>query len=452
MVSIFQRMANGAERLAHAFNAFANVEQERELGFGQQYGSATGVTPNRRRLTGGNERSIVAAVYMRLGIDVAAVDMRHVRLDDNNRYLEDIPSGLNECLTLEANIDQGARAFRQDLAMTLFDKGVVALVPIDTSLNPLSTGNFDIRTMRVGEIVQFYPRHVRVSVWNDTLGRRQEITVPKTSTAIVENPLYQVMNEANSTLQRLIRKLNILDAVDEASSSGKLDLIIQLPYTIKSEARKDQAETRLRDIEMQLKGSKYGIAYADATEKITQLNRPAENNLMTQIEYLTKMVYGQLGLSEAVFNGTAAENEMLNYYNRTIEPILTAITEAMRRAFLTKTARTQKQSVLFFRDPFKNVAVGDIAEIADKFTRNEILSANEIRGVIGFKPSTDAKADQLVNSNMPQPAPADAAAPVAEASAPVDDGAEEDAVMKTFDSLEASIDEILGGSGDSEES
>lgn len=444
MVSIFQRMANGANRLSHAWNAFTNVEEERTIGFGQQqYGSASGVTPNRRRLTGGNERSIVAAIYMRLGIDYASIDMRHARVDPNGRYLEDIPSGLNECLTLEANLDQGASAFRQDLAMTLFDKGAIAAVPIDTSLNPLTTGNYDIRTMRIGDIVQWYPRHIRVSVWNDMKGRREELTVPKSSTAIIENPLYQVMNEPNSTLQRLIRKLNILDAVDEASSSGKLDIIIQLPYTIKSEARKDQAENRLKDIEMQLKGSKYGIAYADATEKITQLNRPAENNLLSQIEYLTKMVYGQLGLSEAVFNGTASEAEMLNYHVRTIEPLTRATTEAFRRSFLTKTARTQGQSILAFRDPFKLVPVGAIAEIADKFTRNEILTANEIRGIIGYRPSTDAKADKLVNSNMPQPNE------TAPAEASVDNSAvmaAQDKLMEdTFASLEASIDSAIGG-------
>jgi hypothetical protein len=342
---------------------------------------------------------------MRLGIDGAAVDMRHVRLDENGRYETDIPSGLNEILTLEANIDQGSRHFRQDAIMTMCDKGYVALVPIDTSTNPQMPGVWDIKSMRVGEIVQYYPRHVRVSVWNDMLGRREELTVPKALTPIVENPLYQVMNEPNSTAQRLIRKLNILDAVDEASSSGKLDLIIQLPYVVKSETRKDQAESKIKDIEMQLRGSKYGIAYADAADKITQLNRPAENNLLSQIEYLTKMLYGQLGMTESVFTGSATEQEMLNYYNRTLNPILAAFTEAMRRTLLTKTARTQRQSIMAFRDPFRDVPVSNIAEIADKFTRNEILSANEIRGVIGFRPSADPKADKLVNSNMPQPDP-----------------------------------------------
>jgi hypothetical protein len=398
-------MANGANRLSHAWNAFIDKDEEREQGYNPSYGAAYGVTPNRRRLTGANERSIVASVYMRLGIDGAAVDMRHVRLDENGRYETDIPSGLNEILTLEANIDQGSRHFRQDAIMTMCDKGYVALVPIDTSTNPQMPGVWDIKSMRVGEIVQYYPRHVRVSVWNDMLGRREELTVPKALTPIVENPLYQVMNEPNSTAQRLIRKLNILDAVDEASSSGKLDLIIQLPYVVKSETRKDQAESKIKDIEMQLRGSKYGIAYADAADKITQLNRPAENNLLSQIEYLTKMLYGQLGMTESVFTGSATEQEMLNYYNRTLNPILAAFTEAMRRTLLTKTARTQRQSIMAFRDPFRDVPVSNIAEIADKFTRNEILSANEIRGVIGFRPSADPKADKLVNSNMPQPDP-----------------------------------------------
>jgi hypothetical protein len=403
-VSIFDRLASGANRLAHAFNAFRNEEETREGGYSQTYGSSFGSSPNRRRMAGSNERSIISAVYMRLGIDVASIDIRHVRLDENGRFEVEIPSGLNECLTLEANIDQGASAFKQDVAMTMFEKGTVAMVPIDTSLNPNMTGSYDINSMRAGEIVQYFPRHVRVRVWNDVKGRHEEITVAKSNTAIIENPLYQVMNEPNSTLQRLIRKLNILDAVDEASSSGKLDLIIQLPFTVKSQARKEQAEDRMKDIEMQLRGSKYGIAYADATEKITQLNRPVENNLMNQVEYLTKMLYGQLGLTEEVFTGAADEQTMLNYYNRTVEPVLRAMTEAMRRTFLTKTARSQRQSILYFRDPFKLVAVSSMAEIADKFTRNEILSANEIRGIIGYRPSKDPKAEQLVNSNMPQPA------------------------------------------------
>jgi putative sterol carrier protein len=340
--------------------------------------------------------------------------MRHVRTDDQKRYLEDIDSGLNSCLTLEANIDQAARAFRQDIAMTLFDRGVAAIVPVDTSINPEQSGGFDILTLRVGEVVTWYPNHVRVSLYNIDTGAREEITLAKSAVAIVENPLYSVMNEPNSTLQRLLHKLNLLDVIDDQSASGKLDLIIQLPYVIKSEARRQQAEQRRKDIEFQLKGSQYGIAYTDGTEKITQLNRPAENNLMAQIEYLTGMLYGQLGLTEEVMNGTADEKAMLNYWNRTIEPILTAIVEAMRRSFLTKTARSQKQTVMYFRDPFRLVPIENIAEIADKFTRNEILTSNEIRQVVGIAPSKDPKADKLQNSNMPQtvtpPSPANGVA------------------------------------------
>jgi hypothetical protein len=326
-------------------------------------------------------------------------------LDEKKRYLKDEDSGLNACLTIEANLDQAARAFRQDAAMTLFDKGVIAIVPVDTSLDPSSSGSFDIKTMRVGEVVTWYPKHVKVSLYNEATGLRQDIVLEKKFVAIVENPLYSVMNESNSTLQRLIRKLNLLDTVDEASSSGKLDLIIQLPYVIKSEARRLQAEQRREDIEFQLKGSKYGIAYTDGTEKITQLNRPAENNLLAQVTYLTTMLYGQLGLTEEVMNGTADEKAMLNYMNRTIEPVLAAITEAMKRTFLTKTARSQLQSIMYFRDPFKLVPIASIADIADKFARNEIMSSNEIRQVIGIQPSTDPKADKLQNSNMPAAAP-----------------------------------------------
>jgi len=328
--------------------------------------------------------------------------MRHVRLDDEKRYKEDIDSGLNNCLTVEANIDQAARAFRQDIALTLFDRGVAALVPVDTTISPETSGGYDILTLRVGEITQWFPQHVRISVYNEESAQREEITLHKTAVAIVENPLYSVMNEPNSTLQRLLQKLNLLDVVDEQSASGKLDIIIQLPYVIKSEARREQAEQRRKDIEFQLKGSQYGIAYTDGTEKITQLNRPAENNMMAQIEYLTQMLYGQLGLTEEVMNGTADEKAMLNYWNRTIEPVLSAITEAMIRTFLTKTARTQKQTVAFFRDPFRLVPIENIAEIADKFTRNEIMTSNEMRQVVGMAPHPDPKADKLMNSNMPQ--------------------------------------------------
>ena len=310
-------------------------------------------------------------------------------------------SGLNNCLTIEANIDQPARAFRQDIAMTMFDRGVAVIVPVDTSINPEQTGGYDILTLRVGEVVNWYPQHVRVSVYNEATAKREEITLHKSTVAIVENPLYAVMNEPNSTLQRLLLKLNLLDAIDEQSASGKLDLIIQLPYVIKSEARRQQAEQRRTDIEFQLKGSQYGIAYTDATEKITQLNRPAENNLMSQVEYLTEMLYGQLGLTEEVMNGTADEKAMLNYWNRTVEPVLTAMVESMRRSFLTKTARTQRQQIQFFRDPFRLVPIENIAEIADKFTRNEIMTSNEMRQVVGMAPHSDPKADKLLNSNMP---------------------------------------------------
>jgi len=386
--------------LKHAWNVFANQE-DRLKSQPFYYGGNFAARPDRARLRIPNERSIISSIYTRLSIDVASVDMRHVRNDDQNRYLEDIDSGLNNCLTVEANIDQAARAFRQDVALTLFDKGVAALVPVDTSINPMETGGYDILTMRVGEIVMWYPQHVRLSVYNEKTGLREELTLNKSVVAIVENPLYSVMNAPNSTLQRLLYKLLLLDSVDEQVASGKLDIIIQLPYVIKSEARRQQAEQRRADIEFQLKGSQYGIAYTDGTEKITQLNRPAENNLLSQIEYLTKHLYGQLGLTEEVMNGTADEATMLNYWNRTVEPILTAIVESMRRTFLTKTARTQKQSIAFFRDPFRLVPIGSIAEIADKFTRNEIMTSNEMRQVVGLAPHKDPKADLLLNSNMP---------------------------------------------------
>lgn len=388
-------------RLKHAWNAFRSQDEKRyisDISVGPMWGGR----PDRIRVHISNERSIISSIYTRLAIDIAAVSIRHVRLDEDERYTETINSGLNECLSVEANIDQAARAFRQDIAMTLFDRGVAAIVPVDTTINPAISGGFDIKTLRVGEIVAWHPYHVRVSLYNEKTGRREEITLEKKFVAIVENPLYSVMNEPNSTLQRLIRKLSLLDTVDEQSSSGKLDMIIQLPYVIKSDARRQQAEQRRKDIEFQLKDSKYGIAYTDGTEKITQLNRPVENNLLKQIEYLTAMLYSQLGLTEGVMNGTADEKAMLNYNNRTIEPILDAITEAMKRTFLTKTARSQRQSIAYFRNPFKLVPIEDIAEIADKFTRNEIMSSNEIRSVIGFKPSKDPKADELRNSNMPQ--------------------------------------------------
>lgn len=395
-------MASFGTRLRHMWNAFLNIDAATSNPGSVDLGPSYGVRPDRVRFRVGNERSIISAIYARLSIDVAQSEIRHVRLDSEKRFLEEIDSGLNNCLTLEANIDQPARAFRQDIALTLFDKGVAAIVPVDVTLDPKQSTSYDIKTMRVGEIVQWYPRHVRVNLYNEATGRREEITLEKTFVAVVENPLYAIMNEPNSTLQRIIRKLGLLDVVDEQSSSGKLDLIIQLPYVIKSEARRQQAEQRRTDIEFQLKGSQYGIAYTDGTEKITQLNRPAENNLLKQVEYLVNMLYNQLGLTEGVMNGTADEKAMINYYSRTVEPILDAITEAMKRTFLTKTGRSQLQSIEHYRDPFKLVPISEIAEIADKFTRNEILTSNEVRQIVGRKPVKDKKADELRNSNMPQ--------------------------------------------------
>lgn len=393
-------MASIRDRLKHAWNAFTNQPIPAE-DFVYTGTASYGTRPDRNRFRVSNERSIISSIYTRLSIDVAQMAIRHVRLDDNDRYIENIDSGLNNCLTLEANIDQAARAFRQDIALTLFDKGVAAIVPVDTTISPDESGSFDIKTMRVGEVVTWYPQHVKVSLYNEAKGHREDITLSKKAVAIVDNPLFPIMNEPNSTLQRLIRKLTLLDAVDEQAGSGKLDIIIQLPYTLKSEARKQAAEQRRLDIEMQLSGSRYGIAYADASEKITQLNRPAENNLLATIQYLTELLYSQLGLTPEVMNGTADEKAMLNYYNRTIEPVVTAITEGMHRTFLTKTARSQKQAIMYFRDPFRLVPISEIAEIADKFTRNEILTSNELRSIVGFKPVKDKQADKLHNSNMP---------------------------------------------------
>lgn len=430
------------DRIAHAFNAFVNLDQARSP-LSQNYGTSYSVRPDRSRSFVSNERSIITSLYTRLAIDIASVSIKHVKLDSEGRYLEDVNSGLNNCLTIEANIDQAARQFRQDIIATLFDKGVAALVPIDTSVKPVNAGAFDILTMRVGDVVQWMPRHVRVSVYNDLTGRREEVVLEKKFVAIVENPLYSVMNEPNSTLQRLIRKLNLLDQVDEASGSGKLDLIIQLPYTVKTETMKKRAEDRRKDLEFQLAGSKYGIAYADGTEKITQLNRPVENNLLAQIKMLHEHLYGQLGLTESVINGTADEATMLNYQNRTVEPIITAIVEAMRRVFLTKTARTQGQSIEFFREPFKLVPVSQLAEIADKFTRNEVLKANEIRQIIGFKPVLDdPKADQLRNSNMPQSELGVDAPAASSASVGPDFDAMDQAMNEVFDGLTADIDAL----------
>ncbi len=387
-------------RIKRAWNVFVDGSESQRY---HEYGYSYYSRPDRVRLSRGNERSIVTSVYNRIAMDAASVDIKHVRLDDNGRYLETINSGLNDCLSLEANIDQTGRAFIQDAVLSMLDEGCVALVPVDTDSDPDETGSFKIETIRTGKILDWYPAHVRVEIYNDQTGRKEQVVVPKHIIGIIENPLYAVMNEPNSTMQRLIRKLNLLDAVDEQSSSGKLDIIIQLPYVIKTEARRKQADERRAEIEKQLSGSKYGIAYTDATEHITQLNRPVENNLMKQIEYLTSMLYSQLGITQSVLDGTADEKTMLNYNNRTIEPILSTLTDEMRRKFLTKTARSQKQSIEFFRDPFRLVPVSDLAEISDKMTRNEIMTSNEIRQIIGMKPSDDPKADELRNSNISAP-------------------------------------------------
>lgn len=389
-----------SDRLQHAWNAFMNRDPTYNY---QDLGNSYSIRPDRPRFTRGNERSIVTSVYNRIALDVSAISIQHVRLDDNDRFKEQMNSGLNSCLTLSANTDQTGRAFIQDAVMSMLDEGCVAIVPIDTTTNPNISDSYDILTMRTAKILDWYPNYVRIRVYNERTGRQEETTVPKKMVAIVENPLYAVINEPNSTMQRLVRKLGLLDVTDEQTASGKLDLIIQLPYIIKTEARRQQAEERRKSIEMQLAGSKYGIAYTDGTERITQLNRSLENNLMKQIEYLTSMLYSQLGITQSILDGTADEKTMLNYYSRTIEPIVSAIVDEMKRKFLTKTARSQHQSIAFFRDPFKLVPVNDIAEIADKFTRNEIMTSNELRQIVGMKPSDDPKADKLINSNLNQP-------------------------------------------------
>lgn len=387
-------------RLKHAFNAFMNRDPTldyRNIGTGYSY------RPDRPRLSRGNERSIVTSIYNRIAIDASSINVNHCRVDENGRFIGTIDSALNKCLKLEANLDQTGRAFMQDVVMSMLDEGCVAVVPVETSLDPKVTSSYDIFSMRTGKILEWYPSHVKVRVYNEKTGKQEDIMCSKSTVAIIENPLYAVINEPNSTMQRLVRKLNILDAVDEQSGAGKLDLIIQLPYVIKSEARRKQAEDRRREIEDQLAGSKYGIAYADGTERITQLNRSVDNNLMKQIEYLTTMVYSQLGITQSILDGTADEQTMLNYHSRTIEPIVSAIVDEMKRKFLTKTARSQNQTITFFRDPFKLVPVNNIADIADKFTRNEVLTSNEIRQIIGMKPSDDPKADELRNSNLNHP-------------------------------------------------
>lgn len=387
-------------RVQHAWNAFLNRDPTLT---DQQTGGGYFRRPDRPRLSRGNERSIVTSVYNRLALDVASLSIVHVKLNDNGQFNEIMKTGLNECLTVEANVDQTGRSFIHDAVLSMMDEGCVAIVPVDTTDNPNETGAYDVNSLRTGKIISWYPRHVKVRVYNDLTGNNEDITLPKSMVAIVENPYYSVMNEPNSTMQRLIRKLNLLDVIDEQSGSGKLDLIIQLPYTIRNENKKRQAEERRSDIENQLSGSKYGIAYTDGTEKVTQLNRSIDNNLMGQITYLTEMFYSQLGITQSILNGTADEQTMLNYYSRTIEPFVSAIVDEMKRKFLTKTARTQKQSITFFRDPFKLVPVSQIAEIADKFTRNEIATSNEIRQVIGWIPSKDPKADELRNKNLSEP-------------------------------------------------
>ncbi len=391
-------MSLGA-RLKHAWNVFtANefVKPRWDIGPSYHY------RPDRPIFSRGNERSIITSVYNRIALDVAAISIQHVRLDDEGRFTSVMNSTLNDCLSLEANLDQTGRAFIQDIVQSMLDEGCVAIVPVDTDIDP-DEGSYKIETMRTGKILEWYPQHVKVRVYNEQTGKKEDVLVSKRTVAIVENPFYAVMNEPNSTMQRLIRKLNILDAIDEQSGSGKLNLIIQLPYVIKTEARRQQAEKRRKDIEEQLSGSKYGVAYTDGTEHVVQLNRPVDNNIMSQIEYLTSMLYSQLGLTQTIMDGSADDKTMLNYLTRTVEPILSAIVDEMKRKFLTKTARSQKQSILFFRDPFKLVPVSEIAEIADKMTRNEIMTSNEIRQKIGMTPSKDPNADKLRNSNLSAP-------------------------------------------------
>lgn len=431
------------DRIRSAWNAFRSSDVPND---NPDYYPAQTVTygpsaPYRQRRIMGNERSIISTIYMKISIDVAGLPIKHVKVDQDGRYLDDMATALNECFTLEPNIDQGPRSFRQDLALTLFDKGCAAIVPVDTSIDPETNAIFDIYSLRVGEIVRWYPKHVRVSVYNEASGTRQEITLAKRFVAIVENPLYSVMNEPNSTLQRLITKLNLLDSVDEVSNSGKLDIIIQLPYTIKSEARRLAAQQRREDIEFQLSGSQYGIAYIDGTEKITQLNRSADNNLLKQIEYLTALLYNQLGLTQAVMDGTATEEAMINYFNRTVEPIIDAVVEAMRRAFIGSMGIAREENIMYFKDPFKLVPVSQVAEIADKFTRNEILTSNEIRQFMGIQPSKDPKADQLVNSNMPQPA--DGSTPATPSQDAQDTAAAQSDANNAVDSALGSLDNEL---------
>lgn len=388
------------DKLQHAWNVFTNRDSPNYVSQFMDLGNSSSFRPDRMQFSRGNERSIVTAIYNRIAIDCASIDIRHVRLDDENRFTSIVDSSLNECLSVEANKDQTGRALIQDIVQSMFDEGCVAVVPVDTNVDASIKNSFDILSLRTGKITQWFPNHVSVELYNDETGTKQTVTLPKKMVAIIENPLYAIINERNSVLQRLVRAINLADSIDEQNGSGKLNLIVQLPYIVKSEARKKQAEDRRQEIETQLAGSKYGIAYTDGTEHITQLNRPIENNLTAKVEYLTRMLYSQLGTTEEVLNGSADEKTMLNYTNRTIEPIMAAIVDEFKRKFLTKTARTQHQSIVYFNRPFKMVPVSQIAEIADKFTRNEIMSSNEVRQIVGFRPIEDAKADELRNKNL----------------------------------------------------
>lgn len=441
-------------RLKHAlWNVFSNNDTDTFQAVRDRYqpwyGASHSSSSANFRFRPGGEKTIVSSIYTRLSIDFAEIAIRHVRLDDQKRYLDDMDSGLNYCLTEEANIDQGPRAFRQDIALSLFDCGYIAIVPVDTTEDPDVTGGWDVNNMRVGEIVEWFPQHVKVNVWRELSGKREQVIVPKKLAAVVANPLYSVMNQPNSILQRLIRKLNLLDAVDEESASGKLNVIVQLPYVVKSESRRQQANQRLTDLQDQMKDNKYGVGYVDGTEKIIQLNRPSENNLMTQIQYLTDLLYTTLGLTPEVMNGTADEATMINYYHRTTKPLLDAVTEAMHKTFLTKTARSQGQAIRYYRDPFSLMPISQIAEIADKFSRNEILTSNEIRQALGTKPSDDPKADQLINSNMPvgdTGVPPDPNAPPSDPNAP-DTSAGSGDVNSALDQIEKALDDTFTGLG-----
>lgn len=439
-------MGKITDSIKHAWNAFTNKDPTVTYN-GYDYGSS--YRPDRLRPSRGNNQTLASSVFNRIAMDAAAIDIRHARLDQNGRFIEYIKSSLDNCLTLEANLDQSSNAFIQDVVMSMLDEGCVAIVPVDIDIEPNGNGAFDVETMRTGKIITWYPKHVEVELYNETLGYNQTVKLSKSNVAIIENPLYAIVNEPNSTLQRLIRKMSLLDVVDNQSSSGKLDMIIQLPYIIKTEQRRKEAEKRRKDLENQLAGSKYGIGYIDGTEKVTQLNRSVENNLMSQIEYLTNLFFSQLGITDKVLNGTADEATMLNYYNRTVEPIVLAICNEIKRKFLTKTARTQGQTIYATRDPFRLLPLNNLAEIADKFTRNEILTSNEIRQIIGFKPSDDQKADKLINSNMPQPQESTPDTEIQD----IDVGAAQDEIFNSMlDSLEKDVDSIIQNGDDSSES